>query len=178
MKILKRILFSVLGLVALLLIIALFVKKDYAVEREITINKPKQEVFAYVKSLRNQNSFSKWGSMDPNMKTSYTGTDGTVGSVSAWQGNSDVGTGEQEIKKITEGERIDFELRFKDPIEVTNYAYMTTEAVSNKQTKVKWAFNGKTPYPFNLMCLVMDMDQMIGGDLEVGLSNLKKQMEK
>src|SRR5687767_6815253 len=106
MKILKRILFSVLGLVAILLIVALFVKKDYAVEREITINKPKQEVFAYIKYLKNQDNFSKWGSMDPAMQKSYTGTDGAVGAVSAWKGNSDVGEGEQEIKKITEGERI------------------------------------------------------------------------
>lgn len=178
MKIVKRIVFFLLAFVALALIIALFVKKDYAVEREITINKPKQEVFAHIKSLKNQNSFSKWGSLDSAMKQSYTGTDGTVGFVSSWKGNADVGEGEQEIKKITEGERVDFEIRFKEPMESTAQAFMTTEAITENQTKVKWAFNGNTPYPFNLMCLVMDMDEMIGPDLEVGLSNLKKQMEK
>ena len=112
------------------------------------------------------------------MKQSYTGTDGTVGFVSSWKGNADVGEGEQEIKKITEDERVDFEIRFKEPMESTAQAFMTTETITENQTKVKWAFNGNTPYPFNLMCLVMDMDKMIGPDLEVGLSNLKKQMEK
>ncbi len=40
------------------------------------------------------------------------GVDGTVGAVSAWSGNREVGVGEEEIKKISQNERIDFELRF------------------------------------------------------------------
>ncbi len=37
------------GLIALLLIIGLFSKKRYIVESEITIHKPKQEGFNYIK---------------------------------------------------------------------------------------------------------------------------------
>jgi hypothetical protein len=48
MKVLKKLLVGLVALVALVLIIALFVKKDYAVEREVTINKPKAEVFEYL----------------------------------------------------------------------------------------------------------------------------------
>lgn len=179
MKIVKRIVFFLLGFVALALIVALFVKKDYAVEREITINKPKQEVFAYVKYLKNQDNFSKWATMDPQMKKSYSGTDGTPGFVSAWESQKDsVGKGEQEIKKITEGERIDYELRFKEPMESTEQAYMITEAVDSSHTKVKWGFYGKMKYPTNLMCLFMNIDEMVGPDFEQGLSNLKTIMEK
>ena len=117
--------------------------------------------------------------MDPNMKKDYRGTDGTVGFVSAWESQADsVGKGEQEIKKITEGERIDFELRFEKPFEATDFAYMTTESLDSSQTKVKWGFNGKMPYPMNLMCLFMDMDAMLCPDLAKGLSNLKGILEK
>ena len=71
------------------------------------------EVFDYVKYLKNQDNFSKWASMDPDMQKTYRGTDVTVGFVSAWASdNPDVGVGEQEIKAITAGQRIDFELRF------------------------------------------------------------------
>ena len=63
-------------LIALLLIVALFSKKEYTLEREITINKPKQEVFDYVKLLKNQDHYSKWVMMDPNMKKDFKGTDG------------------------------------------------------------------------------------------------------
>lgn len=159
--------------------VALFVEKNYAVEEEIVINKPKSEVFEYIKHLKNQDNFSKWSSMDPNMKKSYTGTDGTVGFVSAWESNNEnVGAGEQEILKITEGERIDFELRFIKPFESTQAAYMTTEAVSENQTKVKWGFSGKMSYPMNLMLLFMDFEEMIGKDFQEGLRNLKTIVEE
>jgi hypothetical protein len=117
--------------------------------------------------------------MDPAMKKEYRGTDGAVGFVSAWDSdNKDVGKGEQEIKAITEGERVDFEIRFFEPFESTDLAYMTTEAVNDSATLVKWGFNGKMPYPMNLMLLFMDMEKMLGGDLEEGLANLKTVMEK
>ncbi|RZK04151.1 MAG: hypothetical protein EOO46_17310 [Flavobacterium sp.] len=103
MKILKRILFVVLAIIGLVLITALFVKKEMHAEREVVINKSKSDVFAYVKYLKNQNDFSKWASMDPAMKKDFKGTDGTVGFVSAWESDKDdVGKGEQEIKGIKE----------------------------------------------------------------------------
>lgn len=178
MKILKTILIAVGILIAVPLIVAIFVKKDYEVEREITIDKPKEEVFDYVKFLKNQDNYSKWATMDPDMKKTYRGTDGIVGFVSAWESdNKDVGKGEQEIKKITDGERIDFELRFFEPFESTEPAYMTTESVSENQTKVKWGFSGHMDYPMNIMMLFMDFEKMIGDDLDTGLKNLKAVLE-
>jgi uncharacterized protein YndB with AHSA1/START domain len=179
MKALKKILLVIVVLVAIVLIVAAVTKKRYAVEREIVINKPKQEVFDYIKFLKNQDNYSKWAMMDPAMKKTYTGTDGTVGFVSAWDSDKkDVGKGEQEIKKIAEGERVDFELRFIKPFESTEQAYMQTQAVSPTETKVKWGFDGHMNYPMNLMLLFMDFEKMIGDDLQTGLKNLKSNLEK
>jgi hypothetical protein len=179
MKILKKILFVILGIIALILIVGLFVSKDYAVVREITINKPKSEVFDYIKYLKNQDNYSVWSKLDPNMKKEYKGIDGTVGFVSAWDSeNENVGKGEQEIKGISEGDKIDFELRFLEPFEATDNAYMITEMVSENETKVAWGFNGSMAYPMNLMLLFMNMDEMLGKDLETGLQNLKTELEK
>lgn len=179
MKALKKILLVIVVLIAIVLILAAFTKKKYGVEREIVVNKPKQEVFDYIKHLKNQDNYSKWAMMDPAMKKTYTGTDGTVGFVSAWDSEKkDVGKGEQEIKKIAEGERVDFELRFYKPFESTEQAYMQTEAVSPASTKVKWGFDGHMNYPMNLMLLFMDFEKMIGDDLQTGLTNLKSNLEK
>ena len=57
MKILKRILIAIVLLIAMALITALFVKKDYAVEREIVINKPQKEVFDYIKFVKKSRPF-------------------------------------------------------------------------------------------------------------------------
>ena len=54
----------------------------------------------------------------------------------------------------------------------------STQPPAENQTKVKWGFTGKMPYPMNLMCAFMDMDKMIGGDLQKGLDNLKVVLEK
>ena len=177
-KTVKIVLFSLVGIIALPLIIALFLKKEYTVEREVTINKPTPAVFDYIKHLKNQDEYSVWAKMDTNMKKEYRGTDATVGFVSAWDSENDqVGKGEQEIKKITEGQRIDFELRFMKPFESTEQAYMTTETVAGG-TKVKWGFNGKLFYPMNFMTLFMDIEGMIAKDLETGLVNMKANLEK
>ncbi|MBS1741676.1 MAG: SRPBCC family protein [Bacteroidetes bacterium] len=177
MRILKNILVALVVLVLVLLVVALFVDKDYTITREITINKPKSEVFNYVKFLKNQNEYSKWAKMDPNMKKDFRGTDATVGFVSAWEGNKDVGKGEQEIKKIADGERIDYEIRFIKPWESIAQAHMSTTAVTDNQTKVSWAFSGHMPYPMNIM-RILGMEKMVGNDLQTGLDNLKSLLEK
>lgn len=38
--------------------------------------------------------------------------------------------------------------------------------------------SGTMSYPFNVMRLFMNMDKMIGEDLQTGLNNLKAQLEK
>jgi uncharacterized protein YndB with AHSA1/START domain len=177
LKIAKRISIALAILIAMPLVVALFIKKNFVVEREITINKPKQEVFDYVKHLKNQENWSKWAMMDPGMKKSYRGTDGTVGFVSAWESdNQDVGKGEQEIKKIAEGDRIDVEIRIKEPFESTDPAYTTTVTVAENQTKVKSVYLGKMIYPMNLLCFFVQ--DKIGKDMETGFVNLKGVLEK
>jgi len=158
--------------------IALFVDNEYRVENEILIQQPKVVVFAYVKSLRNQDKFSKWANIYPNIKKTYSGTDRTVGFVSAWEsGHPKVGKGEQEIIKITEGERIDFEFRFFEPFAVVYSGYMITEAVSTSETKVRWSFDGHVDYPFNLMLLISSFQNTMKKDFGIGLQNLKDQLK-
>jgi len=172
----KIILISIVGIIGLLLLVALFVNKQYTIEREISINKPKNEVFGYLKQLKNQGNYNKWVMSDPNMKKEYRGTDGTVGFVYAWNGNNQAGQGEQEIKQITEGERLDLEIRFIRPFAGVAKTPFTTEAVAENQTKVKWGMTGGNPYPFNIMHLFMD--NLLGKDLEVSLANLKGILER
>ncbi|CAN5324886.1 SRPBCC family protein [soil metagenome] len=176
---LKKVLLGFSGLVSTALATAYFTKKKYDVERDVTINKPKSEIFNYIKYLKNQENFSVWSAMDPNMKKEFKGTDGTVGFVSAWDSdNKNVGKGEQEIKNIIEGERIDYELRFLKPWKAIHPAYLITEEVSSDKTRVKWGFHGRMNFPMNLMLLFMNMEEMIGKDFQTGLNNLKNIMEK
>lgn len=168
----------IIGLfIALVLVLAFTADTDFEMDRSIVIDKPSEEVFEYVKYLRNQYNYSVWGDRDSEMKQEFRGTDGTVGFVSAWEGNEDAGSGEQEIIGIVEGERIDYELRFFEPFESTSYSFMSTESISENQTRVTWGMFGTFPRPMNIMLLFFDLEEAIGNDYETGLNNLKAILE-
>ncbi len=178
MRILKKILIVIAAIIVFALVAALFVNKDYTIERSVTINKPNSEVFNYIKYLKNQNEYSKWATMDPAMKKSFSGTDAAPGFISAWESKKrDVGTGEQEILKIADGKRVDYEIRFQEPFASVAQSFMSTDSASANQSVVKWSFSGHMPYPMNLMRVAMSMDKMIGDDLQIGLDRLKTKLE-
>jgi len=170
-------LYILIGIVALVLFLALIAHKSYNVSRSAVINKPKAEVFQYLRSLKKQDEWSPWNKKDPNMQKEFRGTDGEVGSVSHWIGNKDVGEGEQEITKIVDGERVESELRFLKPWKSTSDAFMITEDAGDGSTKVTWGFSGKNKFPFSIFMLFMNMDKAVGGDFEEGLNDLKTILE-
>jgi len=171
------VLYIILGVLALLLLVAFVAPKSYEVNRSIIVNKSLPEVFDYLKYSKNQDYWSPWKKKDPDMIQSFAGTDGEVGFVARWEGNKDVGTGEQEIKKIITNERIDTELRFFKPWKSVSNGFLTVDEAGSDQTKVVWGFTGKNPIPFNLFMLFFSFDKAVGKDFEEGLASLKQVLE-
>lgn len=172
------VLYIIGGIIAAFLLAGLVISKDIAATREIVIHKPVGEVFNYIKYLKNQLNYSKWASLDPDMKNEFRGTDGAVGFVNSWTGNKKVGQGEQEITGIEEGKSLSTDLRFIKPFKSFAKAKMTTEAVDANSTRVTWGFESKMNYPMNVMKLFMNMEKAVGNDFSTGLQNLKALMEK
>lgn len=166
------------GLIVLVLILSLIAPKTYDVFRTVEVSRPKAEVFNYLKSLKNMDEWSPWAKRDPNMEKKFTGTDGEVGAISYWNGNKEVGEGEQEITKIIDGERIESELRFLKPWKSTSDCYTKVEDAANGNTKVTWGFSGKSKFPMTIMSLFKSMDAMVGPDFEEGMASLKEILEK
>ncbi len=162
----------IIGLIAFLTFV---VKTAFEHKAEVIINKPKDEVFDYLRFIKNQDNWNVWAKMDPDMKRVLTGTDGTVGFIEAWEGKK-AGKGAQEIKKITVGERIDNEMRFEKPFKLTNAVYYTTSIVEGNKTKVVMAMYGNAPRPFNLIFPLMKGKMM--KDFKKCLINLKTVLEK
>jgi uncharacterized protein YndB with AHSA1/START domain len=163
------------GIPALLLIVALFTRKEYHIRREITIRASPQAVFDYLKQLKNQDHFNKWVMVDPGMKRDFKGTDGTVGFIYAWNGNKQAGEGEQEIKHLSEEKRIETEIRFKRPFAAVAYANLDIEALSDTHTKVSWSNRSTMAYPMNIM--VSLIEKMLAKDMDTSLLNLKTILE-
>ncbi len=164
------------GIIGLLLIMALFMKKEHYVKREIIINAPLQKVFDYLKLLKNQDKFNKWAKADPDRKWEYKGTDGTVGFIIAWNGNKSAGEGEKEIMNIIEGKRIETQIRFVRPMATIANVIMETESLSDNQTKVYMSNAGTLKYPVNIMIPIAE--KRFPKDMDVSLSTLKTILEK
>lgn len=169
----------ILAVIALLLVAAAFVKKEYSVTRTVNVTKPVHIVFNYFKHLNNQKQYSIWTMRDPDAKTETKGVDGTIGFIASWDSkNSQVGKGEQEIIGLDENKKIDIRLQFYKPFNCAASANFVTKDLGNSITEVAWTFNGSMPYPFNIMRVFTSIDKMIGKDLQDGLSNAKAILEK
>jgi hypothetical protein len=176
MHIIITVLLVVVGIIVLLLLFALFMKREHYVLREIIINAPRQQVFDYLKLLKNQDEFNKNAMTAPDREREFKGTDGTVGYIYSWKGNKNAGEGEKEIKNIIEGEKIETEIRFVKPMRATAIIIMQIESLSDNQTKVYWSNRGTLNYPMNIM--VPMLEKHVVTDLDLSLSTLKYILEK
>ena len=162
-------------IIGFLLFLALITPKAYTIEREIVIDKPSENVFDYVKLVKNQEQFNVWVMKDPNVQITYKGVDGTPGFVSAWEGNKQAGKGEQEIKEINEGKSIHLELRFEKPFKNIGQTYFVISQIAANQSNLKWQMVGVNSFPMNLMNLFVD--NLLGKDLAKSLANVKNKLE-
>ncbi|HEX2936648.1 MAG TPA: SRPBCC family protein [Bacteroidales bacterium] len=176
MKTLKKIGFIVLVIVVLPCIAALFIPKSYTISVSETINKPKDEVYNYMRMLNNQKNYNMWIMEDPELSLQVKGTDGSVGAIQQWNSKiSNVGEGEQEITMLSP-EKINLALRFKRPMEGTAYVTNSFKPIARNQTQVTAEFQTSSPYPMNLLSFVFGR-KMIKETQTKNLQNLKRILE-
>jgi hypothetical protein len=168
MNIIVTILLVLAGIIALLLVAALFMKREHYVKREIIIHAPRQ--------IKNQEKFNKYAKADPDRKEIIKGIDGTVGYIYAWSGNKNAGEGEKEIMNIVEGKSIETEIRFVKPMITSATIIMETESISDTQTRVSWSNAGTLKYPVNIM--IPMLEKSLPKDMDSSLSTLKTILEK
>ncbi|WP_411895283.1 SRPBCC family protein [Winogradskyella sp. A2] len=170
-------LYVVLAIIGIIILLTIIAPKNYNVSRSVTVNKPVEEVFNYIKYVKKQNDWSPWKKKDPKMVQSYEGVDGEVGFIAKWEGNKEVGTGEQEITRVVENETLESQLRFFKPWKSQSDAFITVDAIDKESTKVTWGFSGVNKPPTNIFFLFFNMDKTVGKDFEDGLSELKVILE-
>lgn len=170
--------YIVAALLILIIILAAVAPKTYNVHRSIVIDKPKEIAFDYIRYLKNYEAWSPWHKKDPNMKITYTGQDGVVGAKSSWEGNKEVGSGNQTITALEENKRIDSKLVFLKPWQSESEGYYLFEDGAPGQTKITWGFKGNNKFPATIFMLLYSMDKVVGKDFEDGLNSLKQLLEE
>ncbi|NQU33437.1 MAG: hypothetical protein HQ521_09405 [Bacteroidetes bacterium] len=103
-----------------------------------------------------------------------SGVDGTVGAKQTWDSNvKGVGRGYQEISIIDPPVYIETKLKFYDPYESEANGYVKLKETGINEVVATWGFKSEIPYPFNIMSVFTNMDDMMGEDWDKGLNRLK-----
>jgi uncharacterized protein YndB with AHSA1/START domain len=172
-----KIVFILLGVVAIILIYAATRPDSFRVQRSVIIAAPAEKIFANLNDFHQWQAWSPWAKLDPQMQATYSGAATGSGAIYEWQGNSKVGSGRMEIVESSPNGMLKIKLDFLKPFEAHNIAEFTLQP-QGTQTQVTWAMYGPSPYISKLMTTFVSMDSMVGGDFAKGLATLKQVSEK
>lgn len=172
----KKIAGGVAALIVVFLIVVATRPDTYHVERSINISATPEAIYAQVSDFHKWEAWSPWDKMDPNMKRTFKGTQGTVGAGYGWVGNDQVGEGTMTVLTADAPKRFEVDLHFIKPFD-SSAKNGFTFASTGKETKVTWSMDGTNNFISKAMCIFMDMDKMIGKDFEKGLAQLKQVSE-
>lgn len=166
-------LYIVGGLIALILILAAAAGTKWTYEKAVLINAPLERVWENVQGLHATNRWNPWMEKDPNIKTEYSGTDGTPGARFAWDSQvKDVGAGNQTIVRVIPRAELHTAIEFLRPFKGKGDGYVRVWEESGA-VKALWGIESSTPYPMNIIKLFGVIEKNMDRDFSRGLGKLK-----
>ncbi|MDH6236352.1 SRPBCC family protein [Cryobacterium sp. CG_9.6] len=145
------------------------------IERSIVIRASADSIQPHVSDFNQWVAWSPWEGMDPDLTRTYSGVPGTVGATYKWDGNRKAGAGTMTATAIAPTS-VDVDLAFTRPFKSTSAVHFDlTER--NGQTTIVWTMLSPKTLTSRAFGLLMNMEKMIGSDLEKGLASLKKVVE-
>jgi len=174
---LGKILIGVAGVLVLFAAVVATRPAAYHVERRLEVAAPADLVFGVLNDLHQfAGVLVLFGSplekQDPSMQKTFEGPAAGVGQSYAWSGNKDAGKGKMTIEESVPGERVGMKLEFVEPMKSTATCSLTL-AGTPTGSLVTWSMDGNHNFLGKAFGMFMDMDRMLGTDIEKGLVQLK-----
>jgi hypothetical protein len=149
----------------------------YHVERKLEVAAPADLLFGVLNDLHQFAGVlflfgSPWEKRDPNMQKTFEGPAAGVGQSLRWSGNKEVGTGKMTIEESVPGQKVGIKLEFVKPMASTATCALTL-AGTPTGSFVTWSMDGNHNFIGKAFGMFMDMDNMLGTDIEKGLAQLK-----
>ena len=173
---LVKILIGVAGVLVLFVAVVATRPSAYHVERKLAVAAPAELVFGVLNDLHQFAGVlvlfgSPWGKLDPNMQKTFEGPAAGVGQSYSWSGK-EVGKGKMTIEESVPGQKVGIKLHFVKPMESTAHCALTL-AGAPAGSLVTWSMEGNHNFIGKAIGLFMNMDKMLGRDIEMGLARLK-----
>ncbi|HWV90762.1 MAG TPA: SRPBCC family protein [Burkholderiales bacterium] len=175
---LKWTLAALAAVIVVFLIVVALQPSDFRIERSATMRAPAPAAFAQVNDFQNWQAWSPWEKVDPALKRQYDGPKAGTGAVYAWQGNKDVGEGRMTIMESRPAEVVRIKLEFFKPFAATNTAEFSFKPAGADTTAVTWSMAGQNTFLSKAISLFIDMDRMVGGMFDQGLTQMKAIVER
>jgi hypothetical protein len=176
-KFLRSTALILIGVVALILIVAAFRPDSYSVSRSTTIAATPEKIGPFLQNFHNFASWSPWQHLDPNMAITYSGNETGPGAMYSWEGNSKAGKGSM-VELTASRLQTKVTVNFIKPFASQSLSTYDLTPQPDGTTRVTWTMSGKSNYMSKVMTTFVSMDKMIGGDFDQGLANLKKVAER
>lgn len=152
-------------------------KKEFDISRTMVINRPKEEVFNFVRQLKKEKQWMPWFANDFNGILKYKGDDGKPEALLYWKGHRRFYEGTQKIVKINQGKIIETRFLIVKPVRIILLEYKGLKEIDENKSKIVWGVRGGLPFPLSIIALVHPVDKAYGNQLEAGLKNLKTILE-
>ncbi|MFO0600735.1 MAG: SRPBCC family protein [Myxococcaceae bacterium] len=164
----------VLALVALFLVVAATRRAEYRIERQVEIATPPAQVSAVLEDVRRFASvLFLFG--DPFDQRGSDLKKTVEGAVLSWEGN-EAGRGSMRVDESTPGQRAVLTVQFVKPMESTA-RYEFTLSTTPGGTSVTCALSGRHNFLGKAFSVLMNMDKMLGADVDKTLGELKRVLE-
>ncbi|MBE0647690.1 MAG: SRPBCC family protein [Bacteroidales bacterium] len=176
MRTFGKIVLWLLIIIAVLVIIAYLLPRQYKVERSVTIGADKALVYDLTCNMKKWDLWTPWNNrVDTTALFELSGNDCEVGTIWKWNGEI-LGNGELIVTESTPGEYFGYDLMFDDGKYQSKGGFQYVEA--NDSVLIIWTDEGDLGFnPLNRY-MGLFMDKMMGPDFEKGLAKLKEVAEE
>jgi hypothetical protein len=176
-KILKVLVFGLVGVLVLLLLVGFFMPKSWKVQRRITIDAPPAAVHAHIADLSRWPEWMPWMAEDPKMTLFFEGERTTVGSVMRWHSEK-MGDGALTLTRSAPAQGIGYDLMMKEFDEPAHGSIaLVPDGANAERTRVTWIDEGNVgANPFMRLAVPL-LEAMLGTYFDRGLATLERNVE-
>jgi len=174
MKILKTIALSLVGIVALLATIGLFLPSKWEASVSLNMSASNEQIYTYVANLKKWQEWSPWNAeQDPTLTYTYTGPEVGVDAQSNWTSKS-MGTGWLKITKADPMTGISYDLFIDMGFASSTLQGSIAFEKDGDMTKVTWTDKGDNGNNIVMKWMSLFMGSTMTSQLNAGLTKLQE----
>jgi hypothetical protein len=144
-------------------------------ERSGVINAKPEAIYPYVSQFKLGQQWSPY-EKDPDTKRTFGGPEGQAHSFEEFE-SKQMGSGRIEIIQVIPNQQVDLRLQMFKPFPADNRVTYRL-APDGEGTRFIWSMEGDGGFMGKLMATLIDCENMIGGQFDEGIANLKRVVEK